>query len=369
VKPLGNRQAGSIAVNVLIVVAFLSVAAAGLLILLARWFPDAERDRDRAQTHAKLDGMLAEAAAHLGTDPTPDSDSAADPVWDWAGSTAAVTIEDASSRIDPNWVRKSLFEKTDLARLFSPGSGVTGAPADYLQQLREDRGFFADIGAGYHMLFSPQVLAAYMTPWAYANINVTDEFALRKLCKIRTGDAAAAEAFHTRIQQLLQQERIVEEKDLRSFLGAEFDRLYPAVNALPVWNVHFLPELLLRELLRYPDYGIKSPDRKAEQLLALRQSGEITPADLLSIVGLPANHVIYQYLGTTTWFWKMTVTLPADSLPGATLTAVLCRLPADNSADVSADDSAAPAASAGNGPAGTGSARPAFRVVSRRYSP
>ncbi|WP_455381075.1 hypothetical protein [Salinispira pacifica] len=352
-KRARSRETGSIAVNLLIIISFLSVAAAGLLVLLDRWFPDAASQRSRLEIRAKLDGMIEESAAHLAADPTPESDSPADPVWDWARSAGGITIEDVSSRIDPNWVRKSLFEKTRLDRLFSPGFEVVGPPGDYLQQLREDHGFSADLAAGYHMLFSPQVLAAYMTPWAYANINVTDEFSLRKLYEIRSGDAAAADTFHTRIQQLLQEKGIVQEKDLRSFLGADFDRLYPAVNALPAWNVHFLPQLILRELLRYPDYGIKNADAKTEQLLALRRSVELSPADLRSVIGLPQEHVIYQYLGTTTWFFRVTA-----SLPGASLTAVLCRLPPDD-----------PALQSTSGAADRTTAQVRFRVVSRRYSP
>lgn len=343
-------DSGSIAVNVLVVLVFLGIAAGAMLVFLNAMFPGLARKSAQVRTHQLLDAALKEAAAQLAADPTPESDSPLDPVWDWASSQGsegtdahpAVELEDVSSRIDPNWVRKSLFDKTELRTLFSPDSEVVGSPSDYLQQQRQDRGFYSDLWRGYHALFSSRTIARYLTPWSYANLNVTDEFALRKLYEVRTGDAASADVFHTRIQQLLGEQRVVPEAELKSFLGSDYDKLYPAINALPWWNVHFLPELILRQLLAYPDYKVKDPGERADRILSLRENGEIKPADLQALVGLPARHVIYQYLGTSTWFWRVTVTVSSGSL-----VTILCRLP--------------PGEGAANG------ARPVFRVVSRRY--
>lgn len=344
-----DRSSGSIAVSLLILVSFIAVMIAASVVYLNRWFGSAARELQTNRTHAELDVALVKLISHLASDPTPESDSLSDPVWSWIADTTSprMTLVDVSSRIDPNWVRRDVFDLTGLRNLFSPDESVSGSPSAFLQQHRIDHGFYAAVSQGYGMLFSPKVIAAYLTPWGYANINLTDEFALQKLYEIRTGNQAASEVFHTEIQQLLRERQLVSEQGLRSFLGPDYDRLYPVVNALPWWNVHFLPALILRDILAYPAYHVKDPQMKAQQILAIRTQSEISPDQLVQIIGLPSGHVIYQYLGTTTWFWKATI-----EINGTTLEAVICRLPPDFPSDSQ----------------GGGSSVAHFRVVSRRYS-
>lgn len=350
VLPIAEEQStsGSVTVNLLIVIAFVAVLIGAAFAYINRWFPTAAEEVRIDQVHAQLDSTLSKLMATLASDPTPESDSITDPVWIWIASQSGtqISLKDVSSRIDPNWVRPDLLDKTTLHLLFTPSGQVTGAPSAYLRQYRFDHGFYSDLSAGYGMLFSSLTIAQYLTPWSYANINVTDEFALQKLYAVRTGDEAAAEVFHTEIQQLLRERRIVKEGDLQSFLGNDYDKLYPVVNALSLWNVQFLPELILRQTLAYPPFKVKDPQSKADTILSLRAETEITPDRLRQIIGLPDGHPIYQYLGTTTWFWKATI-----GYKDVTLVAVLCRLPPDF------PDSA----TSRNGTA-------TFRVVSRRYS-
>jgi len=350
------------AVNLLLALVFAAALVAGFFGLLGRWFPAVSGAHHEVRAHVVLDAALKRCAVWLALDPTPESDSPEDPIWrqlsvqnsaaaDETGSSPVIELEDASSKINPNWVRKNLFERTSLSALFSPVAASIGSPSDHLQQLREDRGFFCDLEVGYGSLFSAETRTKYLTAWSYANINLTDEFVLQRLCELRTGNAAAAETFHTSIQRLLQQGKILHEEELEEFFGTDYRQLYPVVNALPWWNVHYLPPLILRQILSYPGFRISDPAARADRILAACEKGEVSPKDLQSLVGAPADHIIYQYLGTVTWFWKITIVAGSDRLE-----AVLCRLPpaqTNPDSDLSAE-------------------RPSptiFRVVARRYTP
>lgn len=344
-----QAQSGSVAVSLLIVLAFLAILIAAAVAYLDRWYGSAGNELQTDRIHVRLDNALGALIKVLAADPTPSSNSLVDPVWSWIPSQhlAHITLEDVSSRIDPNWTGTAIFDLPSIHELFKPSSVVSGNPASFLQQYRFEHGFFTGIAKGYGMLFSPKTAKRYLSPWAYANVNLSGQFALQKLYEVRTGDITGSRVLLTKIQNLRKGHRLVDEKELASFLGPYYRHLYPVVNALPWWNVQFLPELILRAVLSYPPYKIKHPTKKADEILRMRSSGSITPAELRAIVGLPKGKEVYQYLGTVTWFWKATI-----RIKNVTLTAVVCRLPPKLSGgDAGAVD------------------KPHFRVVWRHYAP
>lgn len=353
-----HRESGAVAATLLVLLALTSALMAATLLHVRRWAADASAQMRREERRTALDEALREVIEQVAADPTPRSDAPSDPVWEWvrasSGVGRTVALADISSRINPNWVRRGVFEKTTLRTLFRPDA--TAGNAQALLQHREDHGFAVDLEAGYGSFFSRETIRRYLSPWSYANLNTSDEFALRSLYEMRTGDAAGAEIFHTRIRKLLTDRRIVEERELHAFLQDDDAKLFPLVNALPWWNIHFLPALILEQILAYPDYRVADAGSKAARILARRETGEMSPEELRRIVGLPAGHPLYQYLGTKTWFWRVVV-----SAGEGTLDAVVCRLPPDSSqiGDPSAGDSRTQ----------PGEIHPAaaFRVVDREY--
>jgi hypothetical protein len=219
-----------------------------------------------------------------------------------AGEGVSLELEDVSSALNPNWVQTSVLESPGFASLLSS----PGAPA-LLRQRREDRGFSVDLQLSYGDLFAEGALAAYGTPYGYANVNVADEFALRRLYLLRTGDAAGADIFHATVRQVRRERRVVHPDELRAVLGLGHDALVPVVSAEPGLNVHFLAERLLEDLLACPGLGVPRPRDAARAVLEARSSSELSTSDLVRIVGAPAGSRIHQYLGVTTWFWRITV--------------------------------------------------------------
>ncbi|OHD68458.1 MAG: hypothetical protein A2177_03515 [Spirochaetes bacterium RBG_13_68_11] len=314
-------QEGSVSVLVLVLLTLLAAAAGGAASLLQVSLRYLRASEDASAMRRSLEREADRVLAALAADPTPGSDSPLDPVWSVLavpeGDGVALELDDVSSALDPNWVQKNLFNNTGLASLLrSPEA------ADELQQRREDRGFSLDLPEAYGDLFAEGVLDRYCTAYGTANINVTDEFALRTLYTLRTGDAAAAEAFHARVRQLLREQRVLRPDELQAFLGLGYDALYPVMNAEPCMNVHFLDPVILTELLAYPALAVPHPQESALAILESRTRSELSGTELPRLIAAPAASRIYQYLGVVTWFWRLTV-----AAPNARLELVVARVP------------------------------------------
>jgi hypothetical protein len=333
-----RRQKGSISMAALAVLVLMASVAAGGALVLQAALSYGRRSSEKEAGRVELEREVERVVRALAADQTPEADSLQDPVWDAVGAPQAagvqVGLEDVSSRLNPNWVQKAAFEKTRLGDIL-----LAGSVAAELQQRREDEGFSLDIASRYEDLIREEALPEYFSAYGYANINVTDEFALRKLYVMRTGNEAGSEAFHDRIQRLLMEKKVLKPAELRDFLGVDYEALYPVVNAEPIMNVHFVPPVILAQLLAYPDWGVPHPEQTAQLLEGRRDGSELTPQELHTIIGTAENNRIYQYLGTVTWFWRIVA-----SRGTACLESIVARLPSE------ADDA------------------PRFLIVEERYS-
>jgi len=316
-----NGSASIVALTMLILMA--AVAAGGALILQAA-FAYTSRSSEREQLRLSLQKEGERVVGLLARDPTPEADSAMDPIWGQITSPeipdVSVALQDVSSRLNANWAQKIIFEKTALGQLLRDGS-----TAQELQQRREDKGISTDIASEYEDLIKEDALPRYFTGYGYANLNVTDEFALRRLYAVRMADQAGAEVFHTRLQQALIQKKLLKHTDLREFLGLDYGKLFPLMNVEPILNIHFVDPLILGELLSLPDLRIPQPRQIAQALLYSRDRSELTPEKLRQIMGVSGDNRIYQYLGVVTWFWKITIARSSTRLE-----LIVARVPSDD---------------------------------------
>lgn len=299
-------QEGSASLLVLAGLLLCAAAAAGGVLVIEFALAGERRSGRAYEARMALIKETARVIALLADDETPEADSPSDEVWrrikEPSLEGAEVGLEDVSSALNPNWAQKSVFEKTELKSLLKGNDA-----ADELQQRREDKGFSMDLDAAYGDLFEESALPTYFTAYGYANINTTDEFALRSLYALRTQDAAGAEIFHAKVQGLLQEKRMLTRERLRDFLGTEYDELFPVMNAEPIMNVHFMNHRVLRELLAYSELKVPDPDAAAAALLDAAGEAELGEEELKGLIGAPEESRIYQYLGVNTWFWRITV--------------------------------------------------------------
>jgi len=299
-------------------------AAAGAVLAFQSALSCISRSSEREQLRRALWEEGQRIVALLASDSTPESDSPLDPAWaglcgsEKPGVSAA--LEDVSSRLNANWVQKSLFQKTSLGELLQPGH-----TAQELQQRREDKGISTDINSEYGDLIREGALGRYFSGYCYANLNTTDEFALRKLYSIRMADLEGAEVFHARWQQAMIQKKALKRSDLKEILGLDYGKLYPLMNVEPSFNVHFIDVMLLTQLLSIADLKIPNPAESVQLILSARDRSELSREELRRVIGAAEDNMIYQYLGVTTWFWRITIAKGAFRLE-----MIVARIPADD---------------------------------------
>ncbi|MDR0597726.1 MAG: hypothetical protein LBG14_04390 [Treponema sp.] len=320
--PAKARDAGYASLVFLFALFLCSALALGAAAHISSALSLAKHEKDETLIRKAMNGLLDEVIVSLMSDPSPDVNDAGDPLWLWNGRRAKgyrVAIDPHSDRINLNFARKNIFEKTRLELLFRPGKN-----ADELQQFREDTGLRL-AGEGFADFFEEGIFKRFFSTYGWANINLIDEFAARQLGTSLTGDPARGEAFRETVRLLLREGRIVGPEALPSVLGASRAELYPFVNAEPLMNINFVDPLILEELLSYGEYGIKRPEEGLAEILSRREKEGISAADLRSILGMSQSNPLAHYFGSITWFWEITITAEGGEAPS--LRAVVCRLP------------------------------------------
>jgi len=295
-----NRE-GSATVLVLCVLVFLSalfLAASASIGLSAH----------SLQRSQRLDGEVralkraAEAAVEaLAADPTPFADAPTDPVWSrlrWtAGDEPAVTLEDVSSRLGLNWIRRELLQDMGVLK--------PGRTSGDLQRFREEQGVTLRLQT-FSPLIREEELERMFTVYGYFNLNLADVQVLQRLHVQRGADLAEAESFRALLEQARAQERNIEPEALPEFMGEENYRLlFPVVNAEAALNVHFVPEAVLEGLFRH----CGQPREDLDRLLQARRGAELTPGKLQSLLSgrTDVRSPLKAFLGLQTWFWRITV--------------------------------------------------------------
>ncbi len=316
---MSNHDNGSISPQFLIVILVLSSFALGAILITRATLQLETRYLSKTGDFEEILVINKQLIDLLLSDTTPEADTRDDPIWqaqDTIYGAYSVKIEPLTSRINPNYARKNLFEKTALANLFKPGQD-----AATLQQYREDSGLSLNEDH-YSTLFETEKYSDFFSPYGWANINLIDEFAASSLVRYITGSESTGENVRNEIQNLLQEQRLVTRAELDSTLGKIDRRLPVFLNAEPMINVNFVDPYILNEILSYPEYAVNNPSQKAQAIQELANGGGVYPNDLSLILQIDETKRLYYYFGTTTWFWKFSF-----ESPDAAYEAVICRLP------------------------------------------
>jgi hypothetical protein len=321
-----HSDEGYSSVSVIILIFFLSAVTLGVLFYLQNSHKLSRSLDQYYSSQSQLDGEVFQLIEELAADPTPDADSVFDPVWSYLenrdNSEINLKLEDISSRFNLNFMRTKMIEQSSFKTLMTGGFSP-----DDLKQYRGSKGFFSDLNTGYDDFFEEEDLDKYFTSYGYANLNISYEDSLRKIFEIRVSDGNS-DAFLSKIHQLILSNEMADTVKMKSMFGSDYDVLYPLINTLPVMNVNFVPEKVLYAVLNYPYGGEKHEDclNFYEIIKSERTTFELENERLDQIFNLEGEYVrITQYLGTQTWFWKITATLDDQVLE-----VVLCRLPDDS---------------------------------------
>lgn len=270
----------------------------------------------------ELESVVARVVELLGSDDTPDADSSGDPVFNElsGGSDIAVTIRDVSSLVNPNWVQTFFIERSTLEPLILR----SGVSAGDLQTARINDGFTMRPQIDFTAFLTDTAIAELISPYSFLNVNTSGEIELESVFAELTGNAAAATAFRSRIQRVRSELGTVGQDDLFSLLTPYFDDVYPVINAFPPYNVHLVDERILQAVVSYPAFEIRNWRAAYNSLLSLRASREMTADEIRATLGVAPDNRVLQYLGTTTWFWEVSI------LAGAQFRVHIVRVPGAN---------------------------------------
>jgi len=311
------KEKGSISAVILGLLLFVSVLFLSGSVFIEIALKELKRSEQRDREKEVLVKTADQIVQLLLDDPTPFADALQDPIWEEIKSMEhqgikAVGLKDVSSSIGLNWVRKELLERMAVLDL--------GKTVQELQQFREDSGIHLNMEKAFHDFVKEEDIEEFFTAYNYFNINISDEFVLRKLYSIRTGNMEEAEVFHTKLQNIRIEKKQIEPQDMESFLsGLNYDTLFPVLNAEPVMNIHFMHEKILEDLFSY--YEV--PAGKAESITNSRESSEWTVNDLKALIGDKySGTLLHHYLGCRTWFWEIYV--EGEKLK---LTRIIARMP------------------------------------------
>lgn len=301
-----THEEGHSSITILAVILFLTVLLLSASAVYRQHSIQLQKSREILESSLQYESILQEILKRLNEDPTPESHSRQDPVWQYldnADSSWNLTLTDISSRLNINWMRTKLFEVTRLKELI-----VSTESPDDIMQKRRNLGFCTDLEI-WQDTFGEENLERYFTLYSKANINITFEESLEEIYRIRYSDNGAAN-FRNSIRDGLARGTLWTDEELHPLLGlAEMD-LRPLITAEPAMNVHYLDPFILQAILSYPyrEDPLANPEEKTRAIVQAREQGEMTQQQLEAIIHPNENQLrVLQYLGTRTDFFRLTI--------------------------------------------------------------
>lgn len=321
-------QEGYASLTVFILILFLSSVTLSLLFFLQLSLRQSSFYEEQMARESELEKEVSLLIDILKSDPTGESDSYFDPVWTFLEERKSSAIElrltDISSRFNLNFMRTKMLEESSFKNLM-----INGKDPDQLKQCRGENGFFVHPEGGYGLFFRKEDLDKYFTTYSYANFNVTYEDSLKKIFEIRVSEEGSL-LFLNKVQQHISEKIMADKESFRGIASLEYKQIYPLVNTEALMNVNFIPEKVLHAVLYYPYGGTvhKNGQFYFNAITSQRDNHELTTSDLDELFELEEEQLrIREYLGTRTWFWKISATTGDVKLE-----VVLARLP-DESID------------------------------------
>jgi len=260
-------------------------------------------------------------------------DSPFDPVWEFIEENPHIMLKDVSSYLNPNCLDPPLLIhliNTMIApdKLVKDMNYFQSNPIQDYWNNPDTEGIFLKLSPGYDEYFSKDILKKYFTPYTYFNVNNCFEFVLKRLYMIRTGNSEnEADEFRKNIIKIYGK-KLVEQEEFEDYLHdklgvstRDIEILHPALNAVPVMNIHFMPEEILRGLLTYKAFEFKHIDLSIDSInnyFTGKESGltidELQSNILLAVPRDFKHMLIFSYIGVFTNFWEIKVNVDNSKL-------------------------------------------------------
>lgn len=209
-------------------------------------------------------------------------------------------LRELGSRLNPLWLRKQFWQRSSLSGIFKPGS-----TADQLQQYLEDQSFSLPLSGDLNdgrsdylsAFFEKEDIQKLMSVWPPLSINCCDEFALERIAFSVTKDAAFAANLRSKYRSYLSAQKQVTQEDLLQLLAPYADILAEKITANAAFDVNTVESKILEAVLSYPAFEIANATSLRESLLSIRKNRWIKTEELPALLGKPAEHSVFAWLG------------------------------------------------------------------------
>lgn len=266
-----------------------------------------------------------------------------------------ITVSDISSKINPNWVNKTLMKHLNEKML--PNQKLFKDEDKFgmvsFIQYQADFGLLPNIKHTYSDFFEEEIIDEYFTGYSYFNIMVTyphlSAYIYAERAEGDPEDEDARQKFVDAMEKKYKEldptqnttgrlgEKLVgttlESWFTKNFTRKAYDKVFPLLNAEPVMNIHFAPEAVIQGILSFDGYKLAGHRGKLEQIIEARETENgLTSLALLNILGSGNQYpttLINDYFGVRTWFWEIQVKDETEN----TLTWIVARVPGKKTTD------------------------------------
>ena len=251
----------------------------------------------------KIDVILDSIYEDIKNDVSSEGDSLFDSVWDRNNSTEdgyLITLESLSGKINLNFLDSKVLLESGLPSVFNDSKSIIE-----IETLRSERLLYS-----YEEIkdyISEENFSKYFSFYGFANINIMNATSLELLVNYLTDSFYGTELNQKRNILLANKQLIKTETEYNLFCGINYSEIFPYINLDAAINVNFIDEDCLYKLINYASFELTSKKRKVDTLLSLREKRELTQEDIITILGITKNDELYYYLGSKTWFWKISI--------------------------------------------------------------
>lgn len=298
------KKEGFSSIEFLITLFFLSALLLAFIFFIKTADLAIAKKTDSIKQRESIDRILQDIYSDLKSDTTPDADSKTDRIWRWNDIEIdgyKTYISSLSGRINLNMIGEDVLKESGLRLFFDDTDGIT-----YICENRQN----GKITYSYENLkefITEDSFNKYFTLKGFANLNISDENIIGIICDTVT-KSAYGNIINDKIKQTRKNRQYIQnDTELKMILGVYYDDIFPYVNIQPQINVNFIEEEILRALLSYPGFNLTNKNSRIDALISLRDSKELTEADICNILGISKNEELYYYLGCKTLFWQIDV--------------------------------------------------------------
>jgi len=254
------------------------------------------------QRKLQLEEAIMSILLALPSDPTPRIDSPIDPIWATISRTqnqsVLLSIEDVSSSLNLNTIGTTWLSQDPIAMELATAGAVRE-----IQRLRSSGGISPRTSL--EGIVPQDAMGSIFGIYGYAHPRLIDKEGLEALLRPRLGDSSS-----TLAARIVSYRNAYEGNYSRfySMFGKDLGQAALIVSPMPLINVHFIDERLLRIILSLQFNGepLPNPDAALTAITSARGFREITSESLRLMVDTrEGQDEVFALLGVQTWFWRI----------------------------------------------------------------